>query len=847
MKKIRFLLLSCLMALPATALAQSSMTGDVNGDGTVNITDLNAVINMIIDGSDTTPMADVNGDGSVNIADVNAIISIIIDGPVVQEEDDYVDLGLPSGTLWATRNVGASYSYEYGDKFAWGEVEPKGVYDWSTYKWCNGSDSTLTKYNSRSDWGLVDNKTELEPEDDAAHVNWGPEWQMPSSEQMYELVEQCKWRNIHRNGVDGTLFTGPNGNTMFLPYRMTWSRTRVYLLDGAAVSTTQDRHLGNAVRAVRKSPVDRPDVYIEQSSLELGCVTIGKSCTGQLTIVNNSPDSITLTTSTEAPFSFMQKEDTLLNMTAVVPGNSRDTVTVMFTTTTPGDCSGDVIFKNPVLDGGQIVIPVHAIAFTNVIPKEDFVDLGLPSGTLWAACNVGANSPEETGYRLAWGETEPKVEYTWNSYKWHDGFGLTKYCLNNEQGTVDGKTELDLEDDAAYVNWGPQWRMPSHEQMEELRKYCIWKRTIMNGEKGCLLTGPNGNTIFLPASYVGYWSRTLHLSHNFEVYLLDRYSCVCFGYRLDGYSVRAVREPLTITPHSLDMEEVYLGDAETAALTLINNTHDSITLTATVDAPFRFKRNDESVSSMTIGVPGDSSVTVTVMFKAVAVGDINGNVTFRNSAAHGQENVIPVHARAIPVPIPWEEYVDLGLPSGTLWATMNIGADRPQAYGDYFAWGETEPKEDYSWKTYKWCDGSGDSLTKYCTDSVHGTVDNMVELEPQDDAAYVNWGPSWRIPTLEQHKELINHCTWTWTTSKGVYGYRVTGPNQNSIFLPAAGYRIGTMTSLEGTYGDFWSRTLSNGYSDYACDMYYFDATGVHWATSGRFMGFTLRAVRATQ
>ena len=107
------------------------------------------------------------------------------------------------------------------------------------------------------------------------------------------------------------------------------------------------------------------------------------------------------------------------------------------------------------------------------------------------------------------------------------------------------------------------------------------------------------------------------------------------------------------------------------------------------------------------------------------------------------------------------EWVDLGLPSGTLWATCNVGADNPEDYGDYFAWGETEPKVIYNWSTYKWCNGSVNTMTKYCTDSGYGTVDNKTELDPADDAATVNWGTSWRMPTLEQLDELLTKCTWT--------------------------------------------------------------------------------------
>ena len=191
--------------------------GDVNGDGTVNIADINAIIGMILDGRNTAA-GDVNGDGTVNISDINAVISIIIDGPVTPgDSHEWVDLGLPSGTLWATMNVGASSPEDYGDYFAWGETSPKSVYNWSTYKWCNGSETTLTKYCTSSSLGTVDNLTELQPEDDAASVNWGSSWRMPTLAQLEELISECTWTWTTRNGVNGMLVTGPNGNSIFLP------------------------------------------------------------------------------------------------------------------------------------------------------------------------------------------------------------------------------------------------------------------------------------------------------------------------------------------------------------------------------------------------------------------------------------------------------------------------------------------------------------------------------------------------------------------------------------------------------------------------------------------------------
>lgn len=193
------------------------------------------------------------------------------------------------------------------------------------------------------------------------------------------------------------------------------------------------------------------------------------------------------------------------------------------------------------------------------------------------------------------------------------------------------------------------------------------------------------------------------------------------------------------------------------------------------------------------------------------------------------------------------EYVDLGL--SVKWATCNVGASKPEEYGDYFAWGETEPKEYYDWSTYKWCRGSYDTQTKYCTNSNYGTVDNKTTLDLSDDAARANWGGSWRMPTTEEQQELIDNCTWTWTTQNGVYGYKVTskksGYTNKSIFLPAAGYLVYSSLYFAGSYGLYWSSSLcmDSPYNSYNALDVYFSSDDVYWNLNNRRAGFSVRPV----
>ncbi len=189
---------------------------------------------------------------------------------------------------------------------------------------------------------------------------------------------------------------------------------------------------------------------------------------------------------------------------------------------------------------------------------------------------------------------------------------------------------------------------------------------------------------------------------------------------------------------------------------------------------------------------------------------------------------------------PVGEAIDLGL--SVKWASFNVGASSPEDYGGYYAWGETEEKEYYDWGTYKLCNASHYTMTKYCTISSYGTVDNKTTLDPEDDVAHVKWGGSWRMPTKAEQDELRNNCTWTWTTQNGVKGYKLTGPNGNSIFLPAAGFRFGADVYSRGDYGYYWSSSLGERYS-YNAYYLYFNGGYFEWNGSNRYNGRSVRPV----
>lgn len=189
------------------------------------------------------------------------------------------------------------------------------------------------------------------------------------------------------------------------------------------------------------------------------------------------------------------------------------------------------------------------------------------------------------------------------------------------------------------------------------------------------------------------------------------------------------------------------------------------------------------------------------------------------------------------------EWVDLGLPSCLKWATCNIGATKPEEAGNFYAWGETETKSSYSWATYKWCNGSENTLTKYCNNAANGQdgfTDNKTTLEPEDDAAHVNWGGVWRMPTEGEYQELRDNCTWTWVENlngSGVNGYEVKGINGMSIFFPVAGCRTSSSSFIvNAECGYHWTSSLSH--NSLCCTK-----TSIEISSYLRYSGRTIRGV----
>lgn len=404
---------------------------------------------------------------------------------------ELVDLGL--SVLWATCNVGAAAPEETGDLFAWGETETKETFSWDNYKYVNMSEEKLEKYNYSELYGPVDYKQRLEPEDDAASVNWGGEWRTPTLTELQELVDNCSFIHETLNGVKGYKVCsnkpGFTSNSIFIPeYEITpelkgaafhssmlcWDRPSLSFCfciaeDGEIAFDQPERQMGLPVR-----PVCNSERRIPAEQIVL---------TPQRAITTDGTSKLQATvypTSASDPYILWSSSNIKIvgvDANGYVYGRS----------------AGSAVITATTIDGDR-----YAECTVTVVDPEA-VDLGL--SVKWASFNVGATKPEDYGDYYAWGEREPKTEYSWKTYKWGNySDALTKY-------TEAQRTVLNYSDDAASYNWSGGWRMPTVEEFDELRLNCSWSIIELNGIRGNKISAKNGNWIFLPfASSMYYYS-----------------------------------------------------------------------------------------------------------------------------------------------------------------------------------------------------------------------------------------------------------------------------------------------------------------------------------------------------
>lgn len=442
----------------------------------------------------------------------------------------------------------------------------------------------------------------------------------------------------------------------------------------------------------------------------------------------------------------------------------------------------------------------EGLVYTYAQPKA--VDLGLPSGIKWASFNVGANSPNEAGGYFAWGEIEEKERYGWGTYKWANGWKstLTKYNTMYGNGTPDNITLLEAEDDVAHTYYHGKWRMPTSQEWVELNNNCTW---IFDSDLGGYsVLGPSGESIFIPLAgtkylddYSGYgetayyWSSSLNMgspNNSGILFATQETHLNSSQERVYGCSVRAVWDE----DCTYDLVQSIQLDITDLQLTLGNELKINVIFTP------------EDATNQNVSWISSNSDIVTVsngVFSALAIGTAIITATSQDGdhVASCEVEVVPVQSTAP---------VDIGL--SVKWASCNLGADKPSDLGNYYAWGEITPKDNYFWSTYKY--GSGqNALTKYNNDPNRGIVDNKQSLDEDDDAAILELGTGWRIPTLDEFWELECNCSFKAINRDGVFGLLISG-NGNSIFFPFTGFKADNGLRTLGERGMYWSRDLSS-------------------------------------
>lgn len=468
----------------------------------------------------------------------------------------------------------------------------------------------------------------------------------------------------------------------------------------------------------------------------------------------------------------------------------------------------------------------------------DYVDLGLSVN--WATCNVGASKPADRGSYFAWGETETRDSFSYESYKFYDGDGkYSKYCLPTHSdpykyGVPDGKYELDREDDAARVKWGDGWRMPSYGDICELVKNCSWEWSDdfkSTGAPGWIGTSKkNGKTIFLPYAEIN--------ARDEDRALVSEYGC---GYWSSSITYGSdVAQALHLNSDEIEAMEVRVRRNMGLLVRPIVDNICEVNFYAVTPYDTVFIETDYVKAGQSVSAPHLPKIDGYVFVEwSESLSNVQSDMNI-----YAIYEAKPKIALSVSGNLGGYDYVDLGLLSGLKWATYNVGAANVEEPGEYFAWGEITPKNDYAWGNYKWsADGSEIDFIKYY--GPYETLDSII-LEPEDDAATVNWGYGWRMPTWHECSELIDGCDWTLVddfNGSGLNGMKgVSKTNGNTIFIPCVGQKGGKKSFYSDDKGYYWSSSIFRMGEDLGFSLQT-DGRPLSIQNTPRYIGMCVRAV----
>lgn len=432
---------------------------------------------------------------------------------------------------------------------------------------------------------------------------------------------------------------------------------------------------------------------------------------------------------------------------------------------------------------------------SDVVDGYEYVDLGLPSGLLWAKMNVGATQPEDYGGHYAWGEVMPKENYYTTTYA---HAGCSSFSDLESKGVVSKEDVLSPNYDAATYNWGSKWRTPRWEEFQELIDNCIFTRIKLNGTVGCKVESRyNHNWIFLPSA--GYMRGTYRDRGHYKddrIYDWGYYMASNVRYKSDWewYSV------LGFFPQSIETKlggfEAYYGNSVRPVTGEYKKPRKRYSV--------NFYDSDNTLVESQLVFEGDDA-------QCPEMPELEGyeflGWSMSSEKVRSDIDLYALYRKTEVVEIGGHEYIDLGLPSGLKWATMNVGANNPEEYGDYIAWGEVSAKEKYTEENSLTYGKDTETLAS------EGIINPNGILNPPYDAATQNWGDDWRMPTKEDWEELRDHCVWSHITLKGVNGYKVASKRNGNncwIFLPFPGFYSNYNVLSEDYVGFYWSSSVYN-------------------------------------
>lgn len=759
-----------------------------SSDESVATVDENGTVTAIAEGEATIEVTTVDGECSAS-CDVT-----VYPAP----SGEYVQMG--SGQMWATCNLGAVLPEDPGDTYAWGEIETKDEYYWDNYRWMESGrydGKYINKYqfpdgNLDACWydnGVFsgDGRGVLQYSDDAARQNWGRSWRIPTRSDWEWLRENCDWVwDSEKKGYWAiSQVSGYVGNRIFLPatrslddnpYGIYWSSTingynstlasMMYLSQSMRTSTSGDRCLNHSIRPVYSNMVGVHSVSLNKTQLAL-----------------YGSESETLIASVDWPSSTEKG--------VVWCSSNSDVATVSHEGVVTAQASGTATITVMTLDGCET-----ATCAVTVYPAQSDQYVQMGPGQFWANSNLGATQPEEAGNLYAWGETETKTSSSWLSYTfsggYDDGKHLTKYLFPDGNTSAvwysggsfngDGLGVLQYSDDAARQKWGRSWRIPTRSDWEWLLDNCVW--VWDDAKQGYLVistvNGYVGKQIFLPMVDGVYWSSTLNGYNTMSAYNLV---------------IDATRHKISVDQrkYSRAIRPVYSSKIDVTGISLSKT---SLTLVG---------RNTTETLTATV-IPSDASEKHVVWFSEnpeVATVSADGIITAVWAGTANITAIIDQNKRATCVVTVIDptlgssgghDWVDMG--NGLKWATANVGASSETSYGDLFAWGETLPKDDYSYNTYSYV---------FATSSLSGYYD-----------VATHWEGGWHMPTLQDWQWLVDSSN---TTSVFVTNYKNSGingrlftsiHNGNTLFLPAAGDGYQTSNPNPGNYGSYWSSTSTS-------------------------------------